>query len=144
MCGIWGAVHLASEQLAKVAAQSMQHRGPDDHGYYVSQEPVPVSLVNTRLAIIDLSPAGHQPMSNEDGRLWIVYNGEMYNFQPVREALLQAGHHFKSHSDTEVILHAYEEWGERCLEHFRGMFAFAIWDRKEAKLFAARDRLGIK
>jgi asparagine synthase (glutamine-hydrolysing) len=144
MCGIWGAVNLADEQAAEVAARSMCHRGPDDHGWYVSQEPVPVSLANTRLAIIDLSPAGHQPMSNEDGRLWIVYNGEIYNFQPVRERLIEAGHQFKSNSDTEVILHAYEEWGEHCLEHFRGMFALAIWDRKEAKLFAARDRLGIK
>lgn len=144
MCGIWGAVNLADEQAAETAARAMCHRGPDDHGCYVSQEPVPVSLVNTRLAIIDLSPAGHQPMTNEDGQLWIVYNGEIYNFQSVRQRLVDAGHRFSSNSDTEVILHAYEEWGEQCLEHFRGMFAFAIWDRREAKLFAARDRLGIK
>ncbi len=144
MCGIWGVVNLADEQVAEIAAQAMHHRGPDDHGCIILREPVPISLVNTRLAIIDLSPAGHQPMTNEDGRFWIVYNGEMYSFEPLRRVLEEAGHRFNSHSDTEVILHAYEEWGERCLEHFRGMFAFAIWDCKEAKLFAARDRLGIK
>jgi len=144
MCGIWGVINIADEYMAEVAARAMYHRGPDDYGIYVSREPVPVSLANTRLAIIDLSGAGHQPMPNENGRYWIVYNGEMYNFQPLRTVLMEAGHSFRSNSDTEVILHAYEEWGEKCLDHFRGMFAFAIWDTVEAKLFAARDRLGIK
>jgi asparagine synthase (glutamine-hydrolysing) len=144
MCGIWGAVNIANEQMAEVAARSMRHRGPDDHGAYVAREPVPVSLVNTRLSIIDLSDAAHQPMCTQDGRYWIVYNGEVYNFKPIRQILTEAGHQFVSNSDTEVILHAYQEWGESCLEHLRGMFAFAIWDTHEAKLFAARDRLGIK
>ncbi len=144
MCGIWGAVNVADEQAAEAAACAMRHRGPDDHGIFVAHEPVPVSLANTRLAIIDLSPGGHQPMAAEDGRYWIVYNGEVYNYQPLRQVLQGAGHRFSSDSDTEVILHAYIEWGEKCLEHLRGMFALAIWDVVEGKLFAARDRLGIK
>ncbi len=144
MCGIWGVVNIADERMAEAAARAMHHRGPDDHGVFVDREPVPVSLANTRLSIIDLSEAGHQPMSTPDGRLWIVYNGEVYNYQPLRQVLLEAGHRFISHTDTEVILHAYQEWGEKCLDHLRGMFAFAIWDRAAGRLFAARDRLGIK
>ncbi len=144
MCGIWGVVNLASEEAAETAIRAMSHRGPDDHGIYIAREPVPVSLVNTRLAIIDLSEAGHQPMSSEDGRYWIVHNGEVYNFRPLRQILQEAGHRFISDSDTEVVLHAYVEWGENCLEYLRGMFAFAIWDNVEGRLFAARDRLGIK
>lgn len=144
MCGIWGAVNVADEEGAGRAARAMYHRGPDDHGVYVASEPLPISLVNTRLAIIDLSPGGHQPMSTPDGRYWIVYNGEMYTYREVRRDLEARGHTFRSDSDTEVILHAYAEWGEQCLEHLRGMFAFAVWDRDEALLFAARDRLGIK
>ncbi len=144
MCGIWGVVNIADEQMAEAAASAICHRGPDDHGIFVAREPLPVSLANTRLAIIDLSPGGHQPMSSEDGRYTIVYNGETYNYQAVRQELIEAGHHFVSDSDTEVILHAYMEWGEQCLDHLRGMFAFAIWDKVEASLFAARDRLGIK
>ena len=144
MCGIWGAVNVADRQVAERAAAALHHRGPDDHGIYASREPQPVLLANTRLAIIDLSEAGHQPMSTADGRYWIVYNGEVYNYQEVRAQLLDIGHRFRSDSDTEVVLHAYVEWGERCLERLRGMFAFAVWDRQQAKLFAARDRLGIK
>jgi asparagine synthase (glutamine-hydrolysing) len=144
MCGIWGAVNLADERTAENAARAMHHRGPDDHGIFVAAEPVPVSLVNTRLAIIDLSPGGHQPMSTPDRRYWIVYNGEMYTYRELRRELEALGHTFRSDSDTEVILQAYVEWGEDCLEHLRGMFAFAIWDTVEARLFAARDRLGIK
>ncbi len=144
MCGIWGAVNIADWEMAERAAHAMRHRGPDDHGVYVAREPIPISLVNTRLAIIDLSPGGHQPMSTPDGRFWIVYNGEMYTYREVRRELEALGHTFRSDSDTEVILHAYAAWGETCLEHLRGMFAFAIWDAAEAALFAARDRLGIK
>src|SRR5262245_24819109 len=144
MCGIWGAVGVGDERIAEIAARAMEHRGPDDYGIYVTREDVPVSLVNRRLAIIDLSPAGHQPMTNEDGRYWIVYNGEIFNFAVIREELLGLGHTFKSHSDTEVVIHAYEEWGTQCLQHFRGMFAIAIWDTVEKRLFAARDRLGIR
>ena len=105
MCGIWGVVHIADQSLADTAARALYHRGPDDHGTYVSTDPIPVSLVNARLAIIDLSEGGHQPMTTEDGRFWIVYNGEMYNFEMLRDELIQAGHTFRSHSDTEVILH---------------------------------------
>ncbi len=130
--------------MAQRAAQALRHRGPDDYGTFVAAVPEPVSLVNTRLAIIDLSEAGHQPMCNENGTMWIVYNGETYNYQPLREELLELGHKFQSHSDTEVILHAYEEWGAGCLDRLRGMFALAIWDMSESKLFVARDRLGIK
>jgi asparagine synthase (glutamine-hydrolysing) len=144
MCGIWGAINAADERTAEIATQAMHHRGPDDSGYYVAQSPIPVALANTRLAIIDLSQAGHQPISNEDGRFWIVYNGEVYNYAPLKLILQEQGHQFTSDTDTEVILHAYEEWGHKCLDHLRGMFAFAIWDSAEGKLFAARDRLGIK
>jgi asparagine synthase (glutamine-hydrolysing) len=144
MCGIWGTVGTADEQMAEVAARAMQHRGPDDRGVYASHEPVPVALVNTRLSIIDLTDAGHQPMCTEDGRYWIVHNGEIYNFEALREILIELGHRFFSRSDTEVILYAYKEWGEKCLDNLRGMFAFVIWDTQEAKLFAARDRLGVK
>jgi asparagine synthase (glutamine-hydrolysing) len=144
MCGIWGVVNIADEQIGETAAQAMQHRGPDDHGVYVSTEPMPVTLVNVRLSIIDLSESGHQPISTPDGRYWIVYNGEVYNYQALRQILIETGHQFKSTSDTEVVLHAYQEWGEQCLDNLRGMFAFAIWDNKTSTLFAARDRLGIK
>ena len=144
MCGIWGVVNVADREMAEAAARAMHHRGPDDHGVFVAEQPVPVSLANARLAIIDLSPTGHQPMSTSDGSLWIVYNGEIYNYRALRTILVEMGHEFASQSDTEVALHAYEEWGENCLEHFRGMFAFAIWDMKRGRLFAARDRLGIK
>lgn len=146
MCGIWGSVNIADRKMAEDAAKAMQHRGPDDYGIYLDDNPerASVALVNTRLSIIDLSQAGHQPISTADGRYWIVYNGEVYNFQPLREHLIEAGHRFRSNTDTEVILYAYVEWGESCLKHLRGMFAFAIWDTVEQKLFAARDRLGIK
>ncbi|MGQ9648458.1 MAG: asparagine synthase (glutamine-hydrolyzing), partial [Thermodesulfobacteriota bacterium] len=103
-----------------------------------------LALSNRRLAIIDLSPAGHQPMSNEDGTIWIVHNGEVYNFLELRDELKSLGHCFVSNTDTEVILHAYEEWGPDCLNKFNGMWAFCIWDSKNKKLFCARDRFGIK
>jgi asparagine synthase (glutamine-hydrolysing) len=103
-----------------------------------------VALGHRRLSIIDLSEAGHQPMCNEDASVWIVFNGEIYNFQEIKERLEKKGHLFKSKSDTEVILHSYEEWGVECLSHFRGMFAFAIWDSRLQQLFMARDRLGEK
>jgi asparagine synthase (glutamine-hydrolysing) len=144
MCGIWGVVNISDRQMAEGVIQAMYHRGPDDSGIFTAETPLPVSLVNTRLAILDLSPGGHQPMSTPDGRYWIVYNGEVYNFEAIRQTLESRGHLFISTSDTEVILHAYQEWGEDCLQHLRGMFAFAVWDTAEASLFAARDRLGIK
>lgn len=119
------------------------HRGPDDAGIYVSSDRH-TGLGFRRLSIIDLSPAGHQPMPNEDETIWIVFNGEIYNYAEIRPNLEARGHIFHSQTDTEVILHAYEEWGEECVKKFIGMFAFAIWDNRKKKLFAARDRLGIK
>lgn len=121
--------------------RQMVHRGPDDGGYYLNSF---IGLVHRRLSIIDLSPAGHQPMSNEEGTLWITYNGEVYNFPELRVELESKGYRFRSHTDTEVILHLYQELGEKCLERLNGIFAFAIWDAKRNKLFLARDRLGIK
>src|SRR5690348_15420280 len=122
-----------------MAAQ--RHRGPDDVGCHL--EPG-VGLGFSRLAILDLSPAGHQPMTNEDGALWLVFNGEIYNFRELAPTLERAGHHFRSRCDSEVILHAYEEWGSACLERLNGMFAFALWDRRRCELLLARDRLGVK
>src|SRR6202008_669038 len=118
---------------------AIEHRGPDDHGAWVNG---PVGLGHQRLSIIDLA-TGHQPMSNEDGSLWITFNGEIYNYLELRRDLTRH-HDFRTHSDTEVLLHLYEELGERCLERLNGMFSFAIWDARQQRLFAARDRLGIK
>lgn len=122
----------------------LRHRGPDADGVWAAG---PVALGHTRLSIIDLSPRGSQPMTNEDGRLTIVFNGEIYNYQEIRRGLLERGHRFKSETDTEVILHLYEEKGAGCLDALRGMFAFAICDRRDSRqgsLFLARDRLGKK
>lgn len=119
------------------------HRGPDDDGVRWFDE-ARSGIGHRRLSIIDLSPAGHQPMSNETGTLWITFNGEIYNYQEIRNELTAKGYRFKSQSDTEVIIKSYEEWGEKCLEKFNGMFAFAIFDIRTRRLFAARDRIGIK
>lgn len=129
-----------SPALVKAMADTIRHRGPDDEGYYVSGL---IGLGFRRLSIIDLQ-CGHQPLSNEDGTVWIVFNGEIYNFRELREFLLAKGHVFKTESDTEVIVHLYEERGPQCLEMLRGMFAFAIWDENAKTLFLARDRVGIK
>lgn len=120
---------------------ALWHRGPDDAGVRLDG---PVGLAHRRLSILDLSPAGHQPMCNEDGTLWLVLNGEIYNYIELRAELKARGHRFTSDSDTEVILHLYEERGTRCVESLNGMFAFALWDSKNRRFFAARDRLGIK
>ena len=125
------------ERMAAV----LQHRGPDDAGVFVDGI---VGLGHRRLKIIDLSPRGHQPMSNEDGTIWVTYNGEIYNFPELREKLVHQGHTFSSRTDTEVIVHAYEEWGEQCVERFNGMFAFGLWDARIKQLMLVRDRLGIK
>jgi asparagine synthase (glutamine-hydrolysing) len=119
---------------------TLLHRGPDDSGFYSDDY---VGLGHRRLSIIDLE-SGHQPIFNEDRSKCIIFNGEIYNFLQLRDELLSKGHRFSTRSDTEVILHAYEEWGEKCVEYLQGMFAFAIWDAKAKKLFLARDRLGIK
>ncbi len=116
------------------------HRGPDDHGLYYSAN---VGLSFNRLSIIDVS-GGHQPMTNDDRKIWIVFNGEIYNFQQLRQDLTQLGHRFRTRSDTETVLRAWEQYGEQCVAHLRGMFAFAIWDERRKTLFAARDRIGIK
>ena len=145
MCGICGVISLSHEkpvdrQDLQAMRDRMIHRGPDAEGIFVDDI---VGLGHRRLSIIDIS-SGQQPMSNEDGSITIAYNGEMYNFESLRADLIAKGHIFKTRSDTEVIIHAYEEYGDRCLEYFRGMFAFALWDCKRKRLFAARDRLGKK
>jgi len=146
MCGIGGKLYfdptrpVEREVLERMNA-AQAHRGPDDAGIYCQG---PIGLAHRRLSIIDLSPAGHQPMANEDGTVWIVFNGEIYNFQELRPDLLRRGHRFRSQTDTEVLLHLYEEYGVHCLQYLRGMFAFAIWDGSRRQLFLARDRLGKK
>lgn len=120
--------------------RTLTHRGPDDEGYFVDG---PVGLAMRRLSIIDLN-SGHQPISNEDETIWIVYNGETYNYLELREELISLGHRFRTRSDTEVIVHLYEEYAEECVTRLSGMFAFAIWDSVRRRLFLARDRLGIK
>ena len=146
MCGISGKLYfdptrsVEREVLERMNAV-LAHRGPDDAGIYCDG---PIGLAHRRLSIIDLSPAGHQPMSNEDGTIWIVFNGEIYNFQSLRPDLLHRGHRFRSNTDTEVILHLYEDHGTDCLRFLRGMFAFALWDGPRRQLFLARDRLGKK
>ena len=146
MCGICGFVFEDASRPAPPGAiermnGALAHRGPDDAGAFSEAG---IALGHRRLAIIDLSPAGHQPMANEDGSLQIVFNGEIYNYRDLRPGLEAAGHAFRSHSDTEVILHLYEQRGAACLGELRGMFAFAIWDRRRRRLFAARDRVGKK
>jgi asparagine synthase (glutamine-hydrolysing) len=149
MCGITGIYHYGgaepalNQALLARMARSMEHRGPDDEGFYVNHDRR-LGLGFRRLAIIDLSSAGHQPMSNEDGTIWIVFNGEIYNHAEHRPMLQAKGHIYRGRSDTETILHLYEEYGEDCVHYLRGMFAFAIWDEKRQRLFLARDRLGIK
>jgi asparagine synthase (glutamine-hydrolysing) len=146
MCGICGVVGKADEQLIKNMLARIAHRGPDDEGVYIAKTSTQdrVGLGHRRLSIIDLSPAGHEPMPDASGRIWLTYNGEIYNFKELRQELESLGHHFKSNTDAEVIIYAYLEWGRECLTRFNGMFAFAIWDSQDESLFLARDRLGIK
>jgi asparagine synthase (glutamine-hydrolysing) len=146
MCGINGIAlsgrssrRLDKELLVRMR-DSLVHRGPDDSGLFLEQN---VGLGHRRLSIVDVA-AGHQPMTNEDGRLQIIYNGEIYNHSDFRAELEAAGHVYQTRCDTETILHLYEEHGERCVQRLRGMFAFAIWDRNKKELFIARDRLGVK
>jgi asparagine synthase (glutamine-hydrolysing) len=154
MCGICGVVGIESSELAEEIVRRMMgamwHRGPDEDGILVAPS---VAIGMRRLSIIDL-PGGRQPVFNEAGSVALVFNGEIYNFRQLRRTLEGRGHAFRTHSDTEVIVHAYEEWGEECVRELRGMFAFAVWDRREsgasgdgarrARVFLARDRLGIK
>jgi asparagine synthase (glutamine-hydrolysing) len=142
MCGICGKYSqkgVSQEELSDML-QAIAHRGPDDEGVYVNGQ---IGLGNRRLSIIDLI-GGRQPICNEDQSIWIVYNGEIYNYRDLRKELKQNGHIFRTKSDTEVIIHLYEELGERCVDKLNGMFAFAIWDEKDQKLLLARDRLGQK
>ena len=145
MCGIAGQVSLtgarADEKLLAAMSARISHRGPDGSGIHIDG---PVGLAHRRLAIIDLTDTAKQPMTNEDGTLWLVFNGEIYNFIELREELCGKGHTFRSGGDTEVILHACEEWGRECLSRFTGMWAFALWDSRKQELFCARDRFGIK
>ena len=157
MCGIIGisSQHDVDRYAVGRMCDAIVHRGPDDSGVKVWKDHG-VGLGHRRLSIIDLSPAGHNPMSNEDGTVWIVYNGEIYNFQEMRRDLEQSGHVFRSNSDTEVVLHAYEEWGDDHVQHLRGMFAYALYDRRPRgvqggadancsfRLLLVRDRVGIK
>ena len=144
MCGIAGILDTrtgaADPAILRRMCDRLAHRGPDAEGFHVRG---PAGLGHRRLSIIDLS-GGRQPLANEDGTVWVAFNGEVYNFQELRGPLEARGHKFATHSDTEVIVHAYEEYGERCVEHFRGMFAFAVWDETRRRLFVARDRLGKK
>ncbi len=145
MCGIAGFFDPTTPDergpaFLKRMTDSLAHRGPDEDGFHLDG---PVGLGHRRLKIIDLE-AGRQPIFNEDRTKVIIFNGEIYNYRPLRERLLACGHRFRTQSDTEVILHAYEEYGSKCLEHLRGMFAFAVWDATKQELFLARDRVGIK
>ena len=140
MCGICGFNWRDEELAARMAAQIV-HRGPDQEGFFSSDE---MSFAFRRLSIIDLSENGGQPMFNEDGSIVLVVNGEIYNFRALRQELEGLGHKFRSQADSEVVLHGYEQWGEDCLQKLRGMFAFAIWDARRKRLLLARDRIGIK
>jgi asparagine synthase (glutamine-hydrolysing) len=145
MCGIGGIVHLDQsnpvdqEELRRICG-TMFHRGPDDEGCVIDHH---VGLGMRRLNVIDLV-TGRQPISNEDGRIWIVFNGEIYNFRELRKQLEEKGHKFSTSSDTETIVHLYEEHGTNCVKQLNGMFAFAIWDKTKQTLLLARDRLGVK
>ncbi len=164
MCGIAGIYESKKESvqpdLLRAMTEVLTHRGPDDEGYVLFGHEKSLKLDGActnanlrgyslgfghrRLSIIDLSSAGHQPMSNEDQTVWITYNGEVYNYLEIRRELIGKGHVFRSNTDTEVVLHAYEEWDVDCLQKFIGMWAFALWDERKRRLFCARDRLGIK
>jgi asparagine synthase (glutamine-hydrolysing) len=150
MCGIAGVVYgagvprgVSATAVAASMASTVAHRGPDDSGVWGSEDGT-VALAHRRLSIIDLSPLGHNPMAADDGRLWITFNGEIYNFLELRQELEAAGHRFRSHTDTEVILAAYRRWGLDCVDRLAGMFAFAIWDEPRRRLWVVRDRLGKK
>jgi asparagine synthase (glutamine-hydrolysing) len=145
MCGIVGYFNLDLKEedrlpLLYTMCNAIVHRGPDDVGYCAEEG---IGLGICRLSIIDLG-GGHQPIVNEDGSKQIIFNGEIYNFSKLRSKLQKRGHHFSTASDTEVVLHQYEEDGAACVDHLNGMFAFAIWDKTNQMLFIARDRMGIK
>jgi asparagine synthase (glutamine-hydrolysing) len=145
MCGIAGIIardRLAPDDAARAVAMRdvISYRGPDGVGLYADDR---AALAHRRLSIVDLA-GGHQPLSNEAGDIWVTYNGEIYNHAEVRPHLEAAGHTYRTRSDTETIVHAYEQWGDECVHRFRGMFAFGIWDAGRRRLLLARDRLGVK
>jgi asparagine synthase (glutamine-hydrolysing) len=145
MCGIAGRLNYdagrgVDRDLLVAMTDAVVHRGPDAAGYYLDG---PIGLGHRRLSIIDLA-TGDQPVGNEDGSVQVIFNGEIYNFAEIRSDLIAHGHRFRTNSDTEVIVHGYEQWGDRCVDRFRGMFAFALWDAKARRLLLARDRLGVK
>lgn len=149
MCGICGIIDNKKDKIDQGMLRgmcfAMEHRGPDGEGIYISPYSKPaVGLGHRRLKIIDLSDAGNQPITNEDKSIWLVLNGEIYNYHQLRKDLESRGHQFRSHTDAEVVLHLYEDFAEGCLSYLRGMFAFAIWDGRDNKLFLARDRIGKK
>jgi asparagine synthase (glutamine-hydrolysing) len=141
MCGICGYIGLEDKKLIKAMSSIISHRGPDDHGFFTDKN---ISLGHRRLSIIDLSKNGKQPMCNEDETVWISFNGEIYNYLSLKADLEKKGHKFSTNTDTEAIIHAYEEYGTDCLNMLNGMFAFAIWDGNKRKLLLARDRHGKK
>src|SRR6185503_14701257 len=144
MCGIAGIVRSDGRPIdtgeLRDMCDVMVHRGPDDEGVHIGNG---IGLAMRRLSIIDLHN-GHQPVANEDESVWVVFNGEIYNYRQLRKELEGRGHRFRTSSDTETIVHLYEEFGTRAVEHLRGMFAFAVWDGRLRQLLLARDRLGIK
>ncbi len=145
MCGICGKLNFdygtpVDRDTLQQMNSSLEHRGPDGDGLYLNG---PVGRGHRRLSIMDLS-TGSQPMSNEDGSVWVTFNGEIYNHKILRQELESKGHQFVSSSDTEVIVHAYEEWGRECIHRFNGMFALGLWDARPRSLWLARDRMGIK
>ena len=143
MCGIFFSIGF--ENLPPSVIDSVTHRGPDGRGWNEFSSPSgPVVMAHRRLAIVDLSEDGHQPMASDDDRYWVSYNGEIYNYLEIQKELEALGHYFKTKTDTEVLLKSYLQWGPDCLNHFNGMFAFVIWDDKEKKVFTARDRFGVK
>src|ERR1700758_4528928 len=145
MCGICGQYNFGdqapvSRQNVEQMASSISHRGPDDEGYYVAG---PLGLGFRRLSIIDLE-GGHQPMSDQEESVWVIFNGEIYNFPELKHELEAFGHRFRTKSDTEVIVHGYKQWGDDVLDHLNGMFGLAIWDVRQERLIIARDPFGIK
>src|SRR6266702_1564684 len=145
MCGVAGRFHPVAlggaPGWASRASALLAHRGPDGEGHYIDDR---CELVHRRLALIDLSPTGHQPMANEDGTVYVVFNGEIYNHRDLRSELERRGHRFRGTSDTEVLVHLYEEYGEHMAGRLRGIFAFAIYDTRRRALYLARDRFGVK
>src|ERR1700722_15893805 len=145
MCGIAGFFGIPDRSvptrlLLQRMISAISHRGPDAQGFYVNDE---IGLGHARLSIIDIA-AGHQPMANAAGDVFVTFNGEIFNYIELRDELIAKGHHFATRSDTEVILEAYRAYGEQCVQHFNGQWSFGIWDAAERKLFLTRDRLGVR